>query len=76
MIPCLYLETLLQAPARHPAPKAEVIQLIWGAINLNLCGFQGIPSHCCQVVDRKGICLEQGACQGEAPCLLVQVELC
>ena len=76
MIPFLYLEPLLQAPAGHPASEAEVIQLIWGAINLNFCGFRGIPSLCCRVVDRKGICLEQGGGQGEAPCLLVQVKLC
>ena len=67
MIPFLYLEPLLQAPAGHPASEAEVIQLIWGAVNLNFCGFRGIPSLCCRVVDRKGICLEQGGCQGEAP---------
>ena len=76
MIPFLHLEPLLQAPAGHPASEAEVIQLIWGAVNLNFCGFQGIPSLCCRVVDRKGICLEQGGCQEEAPCLLVQVKLC
>ena len=45
MIPFLYLEPLLQAPAGHPASEAEVIQLIWGAVNMNFCGGQeGHPS--------------------------------
>ena len=76
MIPFLDLEPLLQAPAGHPESKAENIQLIWGAVNSNFCGFRGVPSLCCRVVDRKGISLEQGGCQGEAPCLMVQVKLC
>ena len=44
MIPFLDLEPLLQAPAGHPESKAEVIQLIWGAVNSNFCGFRGVPS--------------------------------
>ena len=67
MIPFPYLESLLQAPAGYPAFEAEAIQLIWGVVNLNFCGFRGIPSLCCRVVDRKGIFLERGGCQGEAP---------
>ena len=27
-------------------------------------------------LDRKGICIDQGGCQEETPCLLVQVKLC
>ena len=76
MIPFLYLEPLLQAPVGQPASEAEVIQLIWGAVNMNFCGFRGIPSLCCRVVDRKGIRLEQGGCQGKAPCLLIHIKLC
>ena len=76
MIPFLYLEPLLQAPVGQPVSEAEVIQLIWGAVNMNFCGFRGIPSLCCWVVDRKGIRLEQGGCQGKAPCLLIHIKLC
>ena len=43
MIPFLNLELLLPAPAGHPASEAEVIQPLWGAVNLNFCGYQGIP---------------------------------
>ena len=44
MIPFLDLEPLLQAHAGHPESKAEVIQLICGAVNSNFCGFRGFPS--------------------------------
>ena len=76
MIPFLNLEPILQAPAGHPVTEAEAIQLIWGAVNSNFRGFRGIPALCCQVVGRKGICLEQGGCQRGAPCLLLKVKMC
>ena len=65
MVPFLNLEPILQAPAGHPVTEAEAIQLIWGAVNSNFRGFRGYSS--CQVVGRKGICLEQGGCEIVAP---------
>ena len=65
MIPFLDLEPLLQAPAGHPASKAEVIQLICWSCNLELLWFPKYPlPH--GWIGRVYICLEQGGCQGEA----------
>ena len=51
--------------------------LIWGQVNSNFRGFQGLSSICCSVKDRQGICLskDQGSCGGQnLACLLYKVK--
>ena len=64
----------LEAPAGGRVSEAEAMQFILEAVNSNFRGFRGIAALCCQVVGRKGTCLQQGGCQRDTPCLLINVK--
>ena len=67
MILLLDLEPVHEALAGGLASEVEAIQLIWGVVNSNFRGFRGIAALCCQVVGKKGICLQQGDVKGTLP---------
>ena len=66
LIPLLGLEPLDQAPIQSLPSEADIIRLIWGHVGSNFKGFRGMTSICCNVEDRRGICL-----LGNDPGLLV-----
>ena len=76
-IPLLGFEPLNHAPLQKLPSEADVIRLIWGHVNSNFRGFQGISSICCRIKDRQGICLskDQESCGGQnVACLLYKVK--
>ena len=75
VIPLLALEPLDRAPAGSLPSLAECIQLLWGHVNSNFSGFQGVASACCKIVGRKAVCLEPGGCvELGIHCLLFKVK--
>jgi len=77
LIPLLGMEPLGRAPIQSLPSEADTIRLIWGHVDSNFKGFRGISSICCNVEDRRGICLlgKPGSCGGQdSPCLLFKVK--
>ena len=80
-VPLLDEGVLLQAPPAKLPSEANAIQLIWGQVDSNFRGFQGVKSICCRVQgpanskEKRGICRLQGGCmENESPCLLFKIK--
>ena len=74
-IPLLELDPINWAYLGSLPSEAQAIQLLWGHVNSNFVGFQGVASVSCRIVARKSICQKPGGCvEKENPCLLFKVK--